>query len=410
MLTKQQTEDFLRKLDPMEKLMKYAYEHGENIAWPHELSEEQIVSYKAVLNDILQDYDKDCELYKICGFSYNRFPPVYEKPDSHTQGHPLTHTPAGRANPPGSSRYTHTHMTHFDYSLENGKNLCIVRHNRYAPASMHDHEFIELSYVFSGKCHHDFTTSKGSHSANSASVGTSCTSVDMAEGELIIIPPGMTHQIAVYDGSVILNILVNRNTFQGVFLQNLPSGNLLYQFFWQMIFSEGESSYLIFKKTDKNQIRDYVVQLVMEYVVEAPYTPQVCEHLLGILFLKLMESAKETSLSPHLPKGAEQIAPMILYIQKNYQKLTLEELASEFHYSRANINNIFKKYTGTTIRQYTKKLRLQKAERLLQDNRLSVEEISMEVGYNDISYFIEQFKTCYGMTPLQYRKSNTFKG
>jgi AraC-like DNA-binding protein len=85
--------------------------------------------------------------------------------------------------------------------------------------------------------------------------------------------------------------------------------------------------------------------------------------------------------------------------------LTLEELASKFHYSRANINNLFKKYTGTTIRQYTKKLRLQKAERLLQDSRLSVEEVSMEVGYNDISYFIEQFKTCYGMTPLQYRKS-----
>ena len=28
----------------------------------------------------------------------------------------------------------------------------------------------------------------------------------------------------------------------------------------------------------------------------------------------------------------------------------------------------------------------------------------MEVGYNDISYFIEQFKAHYGMTPLQYRK------
>jgi len=290
MLTKQQAEIFLKKLDPMERVLKYAYEHGEIIVDASKathFSEEQIV---------------------------------------------------------------HTHMTHLDYSLENGKNLCIIRHNRYAPAQMHDHEFIELSYVFSGKCHNDFLTG-------------------------VIIPPGMAHQIAVYDESVIINILVNRNTFQSVFLQNLPSGNLLYQFFWKTIFSEEESSYLIFKKTDQSQLRDYILQLVMEYLEDAPYGPQVCEHLLGIL-----------------------------YIQKNYKQLTLEELASEFHYSRANINNVFKKYTGTTIRQYTKKLRLQKAEQLLQNTRFSVEEVAMEVGYNDISYFIEQFKAHYGMTPLQYRK------
>lgn len=343
MLTKQQTEIFLKKLDPMERVLKYAHEHGEIIVDASKathLSEEQIV---------------------------------------------------------------HTHMTHLDYSLENGKNLCIIRHNRYAPAQMHDHEFIELSYVFSGKCHHDFLTGEESNAAKTP-LPEHSSSVDMSEGELVIIPPGMAHQIAVYDESVIINILVNRNTFQSVFLQNLPSGNLLYQFFWKMIFSEEESSYLIFKKTDQSQLRDYILQLVMEYLEDAPYGPQVCEHLLGILFLKLMESAKETSLSPHLPKGAEQIAPMILYIQKNYKQLTLEELASEFHYSRANINNVFKKYTGTTIRQYTKKLRLQKAEQLLQNTRFSVEEVAMEVGYNDISYFIEQFKAHYGMTPLQYRK------
>ncbi len=105
MLTKQQAEIFLKKLDPMERVLKYAYEHGEIIVDASKathLSEEQIV---------------------------------------------------------------HTHMTHLDYSLENGKNLCIIRHNRYAPAQMHDHEFIELSYVFSGKCHHDFLTGEESNAA-----------------------------------------------------------------------------------------------------------------------------------------------------------------------------------------------------------------------------------------------------
>lgn len=384
MLTKQQTELFLKELDPMEWVLKYAHEHGENLNTTASLDTKRLDAYKAVLSYVFKDYDWNCKLHKICAFSQNPTETSHE--------------------PEQKTRDMRTHMTHMDYSLENGKNLCIVRHNRYAPAQMHDHEFIELSYVFSGNCHHDFLASESTNDTKTSLPGHS-SSVDMSEGELIIIPPGMAHQIAVYDESVIINILVNRNTFQSVFLQNLPSGNLLYQFFWKMIFSEEESSYLIFKKTDQSQLRDYILQLVMEYVEEEPYGPQVCEHLLGILFLKLMESAKETSLSPHLPKAAERIAPMILYIQENYQKLTLEELARKFHYSRANINNIFKKFTGTTIRQYIKKLRLQKAEGLLQNSRLSVEEISMEVGYNDISYFIEQFRICYGMTPLQYRKN-----
>ena len=30
-------------------------------------------------------------------------------------------------------------------------------------------------------------------------------------------------------------------------------------------------------------------------------------------------------------------------------------------------------------------------------------EIAAEIGYQDVSYFIEQFKARYGKTPLQYR-------
>ena len=46
MLTKQQAEIFLKKLDPMERVLKYAYEHGEIIVDASKathLSEEQIV-------------------------------------------------------------------------------------------------------------------------------------------------------------------------------------------------------------------------------------------------------------------------------------------------------------------------------------------------------------------------------
>lgn len=383
MLTERQIETFLNQYDPLESALKYAYEHEEDI---RQISEERGRIYKEIILESLRRYNVSNKLYKISG---------------HEQWRSEIENDAAYVNGMHSNNMCvndmRSHMTHADYALESGKNISIIRHGRYTPPGLHDHEFIELSYVFSGHCHHDF------------SIGGQMQPVELKEGELVIIPPGVTHQIAVFDDSVILNILVNRHTFENVFLQELPSGNLLYQFFWKMIFMQEESSYLVFRETDREQLKRYVLQLIMEYVEEETYGQKVCEHLLGILFLKLIENAKETTFASNLPKEAARIAPMIVYIQKNYRKLTLEEIAAEFHYSQANLNRVFKKYTGTTIGRYIKEQRLRQAENLLNNSQFSVEEIAVEVGYEDISYFIGQFKNFYGMTPLQYRKKQTDK-
>lgn len=43
---------------------------------------------------------------------------------------------------------------------------------------------------------------------------------------------------------------------------------------------------------------------------------------------------------------------------------------------------------------------------LLCDTELSIEEIALDVGYENQSYFFRQFKKRYGMTPHKYRKEN----
>jgi AraC-like DNA-binding protein len=49
------------------------------------------------------------------------------------------------------------------------------------------------------------------------------------------------------------------------------------------------------------------------------------------------------------------------------------------------------------------KLRLERAELLLGTTELSVSEVCLQTGFNNISFFIRSFKKSYGMTPLQYR-------
>ena len=64
----------------------------------------------------------------------------------------------------------------------------------------------------------------------------------------------------------------------------------------------------------------------------------------------------------------------------------------------------FKMATGTTLIDYTQNLRVEEAKRLLEAEQMSVEDISGEVGYENLAFFRRLFKRCTGLTPGQYRR------
>ncbi len=173
------------------------------------------------------------------------------------------------------------------------------------------------------------------------------------------------HEISVFDDSVVLNILINRHTFHRTFLPDLPGGNMLQQFFRNIIFSEEESSYLLFPIEPMEDLKEILLQLIVEKEAGEKYASGICEHLLGIFFLKIIASTKKAALSDRLPREVEQVAPMILYIQQHYRDFSLKDMAAHFHYSSVNVNRIFRKYTGNTALQYAREIRLQEGERLV---------------------------------------------
>lgn len=64
----------------------------------------------------------------------------------------------------------------------------------------------------------------------------------------------------------------------------------------------------------------------------------------------------------------------------------------------------FKAATGTTLIEYTQNLRVEEAKRLLETGQMPVDEISIEAGYDDQSFFRRLFKRLTGLTPSQYRR------
>ncbi len=64
----------------------------------------------------------------------------------------------------------------------------------------------------------------------------------------------------------------------------------------------------------------------------------------------------------------------------------------------------FKKATGVPLKDYVQNLRVEAAKRLLESSREPVEEISVRVGYEDVSFFRQLFRRRTGLTPARYRR------
>ena len=95
---------------------------------------------------------------------------------------------------------------------------------------------------------------------------------------------------------------------------------------------------------------------------------------------------------------------MVIYINEHYKdSLSLDELAEKFEINASFASRLFSQYFSMGYSQYLNEVRLEKAEALLTETRISIEEISYVVGFKDAAYFSRVFKKYYGDTPYAYR-------
>ena len=91
-------------------------------------------------------------------------------------------------------------------------------------------------------------------------------------------------------------------------------------------------------------------------------------------------------------------------------ELSLGEFAQSVNLSVWRLCHIFKSDVGMPPIRYLRLLRMERAKGLLESSFLSVKEIAFQVGLNDESHFVRDFKSTYGSSPALYRtrfKSNS---
>lgn len=96
---------------------------------------------------------------------------------------------------------------------------------------------------------------------------------------------------------------------------------------------------------------------------------------------------------------------MLNFVHKHYaDSLTVKDIADSAIINKNRCTALFKKYTNLSPIKYLNEYRLYTAKNMIVHTDRSISDISADVGYNQISHFIEQFRSSYGLSPLKYRQ------
>ncbi|QFS85038.1 helix-turn-helix domain-containing protein [Roseivivax sp. THAF197b] len=79
------------------------------------------------------------------------------------------------------------------------------------------------------------------------------------------------------------------------------------------------------------------------------------------------------------------------------------ELASEVGVSRRQLERLFTNHLGHPPHTYYRKLRMDRAQRLLLQTDMSVLEVALSCGYGSTNHFAQHYRRASGVTPSKQR-------
>ena len=98
------------------------------------------------------------------------------------------------------------------------------------------------------------------------------------------------------------------------------------------------------------------------------------------------------------------------YIAHNVRRrLTVEEIAEYFHYSRTRLSTVYKQIKGIGINEAVTREQLRQAKILLANTEKSITEIAEELGFSSPQYFSRKFTQKVGVAPSHYAQNYSLR-
>lgn len=159
------------------------------------------------------------------------------------------------------------------------------------------------------------------------------------------------------------------------------------------------------------QIVGQTLNEVSELMLQMPYLKGF-ERMLH--FFKMMDIigkseshiqlASKEYLMVRFKTGNKRIAAIHEYLMNNYrEEVNLKQLAELVNMAEGSLCRFFKENMEMTLFEYLNQIKTDFACKLLMDPDLSILEVCLDSGFNNLSHFNKQFKKITGVPPSEYR-------
>lgn len=255
--------------------------------------------------------------------------------------------------------------------------------------SVHKHTYFEIIFILEGN---------GIHNING-------NLYQYTEGDVFLLGPEDFHEFEINDSTVFCFIRFNESFHQK---QLGEKGYPWQQTIDALLHTSSQSrGSIVEDKQEKQKLHQLLSVLESEYETQtSPYFEVIRDSLMRSMMMILARNLFRQSTAKEHQQDTS-VASILQYVKQhiyNPNHLSIEHLATIFHYSPAYISIFFKRHTGESLKQYITKHRIKLIETRLLYSACNLAEIADEFGFTDESHFCKQFKKYTGSTPSNFRK------
>ena len=256
----------------------------------------------------------------------------------------------------------------------------------YPVVTTHWHEEAELTLITKGNCFYQIDLM----------------GYEVKEGDILFIPPLFLHSISLGTSEEIIS-----ETY--VFHLNFLGGNSTdicsTRYLTPMMNQEYSMPCRITPEHPAYPSLSNVISQINSLYEEAVagYELAVKALFLQAIFILLQYSNKKES--PDTGTSSDKLKNVLDYLEIHFaESISVSELAKLCYFSDYHFMRFFKKHMNMTCVEYINNLRLEKAVELFEQGNTSIMDVSLSVGFHNLSYFHRAFKKKYHMTPHTFIK------
>jgi AraC family L-rhamnose operon regulatory protein RhaS len=268
----------------------------------------------------------------------------------------------------------------------------IFRDNK--PVQSHSHDFVEIVLIGKGSCTHRYHESE----------------VRLIPGDMFIVLPHETHSYDICENMTIYNCIFYDQVIQDDWKELRQISGIFDMLVIEPLYrTESRSQEILHLMPTELAFVENIINKMHEEQIDrlAGYKLALKAYLVLLLTSLGRFWIKQFNLDSKEHVGKRDLLTDALkFLESNYEnEIQIPDLASKVFMSPQRFRRVFKDVTGMTPLDYINSIRINRAEELIKDGRLSIAEIAEQIGIYDTNYFSRLFKQKKGVTPSEFRRS-----